>query len=236
MGLGLVAGVRAPLTGLFRILRDPALRAHLTAPLLLTAVVYLVFFAAAAFYSPTIVDWLWHRPEGGSRFLWLLLVPLVFALCVVVLGLAFVTVALLIGGPFYQRMVLYVLQAAGVEAREPRWSVGALNDLAVAICLILPSTVCAVLALVPAIGVAFAAIGAVLSSLGLAISATSPTLLSMGMPVGARLRSFAGAIPFLLGLGAMLSAAMAIPLLILIALPSAMVGAAEAWTEKSRSV
>lgn len=232
---GFFRGALSVPRGLLIISRAPDLRRLALLPILITAVLWLVTVTATAANAQRLLGLVWARPDGGAALVfWYALLPVLFVLAVVGLALLAVTCAGLVAGPFYDRMAASVLRKRGLRVHDSSFVDGALWELARAMVFVIPAVTCAAIGLIPGVGVPFVGLAAGLSWLGLGSTALSPTLLAAGLPFGARLRALVAAAPILAGAGAVIALSLLVPLLGLLSLPCAVVGAAELWADAAR--
>jgi len=234
--LGFFSGVWAVPWGLGRILRDAKLKQLLVVPLLLTSVVYVIGAYLLIRYAPGVMDWLWHRPDGGwLEALWILALIALYVLATVIAFLLFATVAEAVGGPFYDKMVKHVLASHGIASTEPSFWAGTIPDLVRSLVFLAFVLGCALLGLIPVIGVVFVVIGSILGWLGLAASATNSVLAMTGHSGGRRLGYLFSHFFPMLGLGAVMGLGMLVPGLAVVVIPAGLVGATELYARGART-
>jgi uncharacterized protein involved in cysteine biosynthesis len=224
---GLLAGARAPFRGAVRLARDARLRGLLLRPLALTTALYGILLGGGAWAVPRLLEQLWARPDGeAARVLWWLLVPILFAAWVAALAVLFASIAGLIAGPFYDRIVVGLLTQEGVAAKDPPLVASIAGSAVRALLFGVPASMLGLLAFLPGVGPGFAIAGAVFSAIGLGAGALAPALLAAGLDLRARVRFGWQARGAIAGLGLVLVLSSLVPLAILLALPSAMAGGA----------
>ncbi|MCK6546118.1 EI24 domain-containing protein [Myxococcota bacterium] len=234
---GLVAGALAVLFGVRRLAAEPAMRRLALVPVALTAVLYAVLVTVIAFFADDVLAWAWAQPESGVlRWVWYVLVPFVFLALLVPLVLMFMTIAEAVGGPFYDRMAIRVLEGHGMRATDPGLIRGTVPDLLRSSGFALVGLTFAALSLVPVVGVAFGAIATLVAWLGFASAAINPALQVSGLGLGARVRYTFSAFATMAGMGAVIGVSLMVPLLGLVSLPAAVIGAAELYARTQRAV
>lgn len=227
--LGLVVGAYAVIWGAGQILSTPKLRKLTFVPFVLSFVFYLLSFGGIFTFGDDLVGWLW-TPDSEVWWqvgLWWVAVVLLIALSLLVMVLLFATVVELVGGPFFDKMAMLVLERHGVPTREPGFIEGTFPDLVRSLAFVCVAIPFLLLGLIPGIGAVFAAIGTGIAWLGLASGAVNPSLVVTEHTVWARLRWVRRYLFTGLGLGAVISTALLVPIVGLVALPAAIVGAAE---------
>lgn len=233
---GLVAGALAVLFGLRRLTADPAMRRLALIPIALTTLLYAGLVAAIAVFADDVLAWVWAQPESGIlHWVWYVLVPFVFLVLLVPFVLMFMTIAEAVGGPFYDQMAIRVLESHGLRAEDPGLIRGTIPDLARSTGFALTGLAFAALALVPVVGIAFGAIATLVAWLGLASAAINPALQVSGLGLGARVRYTFSSFATMAGMGAVIGVSLMVPLLGLLSLPSAVIGAAELYARTRRA-
>lgn len=229
---GLFTGAGSVFWGLSRILSDARLRRLALVPLLLTGVLYLVLVALILWQGPAVAEWIWNAFDLGrdtwwqTILYWLVVVTGMLGL-VVLLVLLFTTLAEVVGGPFYDKMAIRVLETHGIRAREPGLIEGTVPDVIRSLLFVIPSALCWGLGFIPVIGIVFWVIGGAFVWLGFASAAVNPALLVTGSGLGERLGYVFRYAFTMLGIGGVVAASMLVPLVGLLAIPSSIVGASE---------
>lgn len=228
---GFFAGALSVFRGLRRLAEDRALRRLAVVPVLVTAVLYLLAACAALLYVKDLLAMIWARPSSGAGLLiWNLLLPVVLLCLFAVMALLFTTVADLIGGPFYDRMAIRVLREHQISADDPGFLRGTAVSVAGGLAYLAAAATCGLLSLLPGVGPVFFVAGAVVAALGFATSALGPTLGSTGVPFRTRLTYFRSSFSSMVGIGAVIGAALLVlPLLGLVFIPAGVIGAAELY-------
>ena len=172
----------------------------------------------------------WELGSGGAG-------PYVYAWLIALFGFAvgllalmillFTTVAEAVGGPFYDKMAIHVLDRHAVSSREPGLIEGTVPDILRSLLFVIPAGVCWLLGFIPVVGIAFWVLGGAIVWLGFASASVNPSLMVTGHKLGGRV-SFVFRFPFtMLGMGGVIALSMLVPLIGLIAIPSSIVGASE---------
>lgn len=232
-------GAGAVVWGLFRILQDRRLRRLAMIPLLLTGVLYVILTAALLLYAPDIAEYLWETQAWArdtwweTGVYWLVVLAALGAIFVVLL-LLFTTVVEIVGGPFLDKMAIRILDGHHIESREPGFIAGTIPDIIRSLLFVIPAAICAPLGFIPVIGIVFWAAGSVIAWLGLASAAFNPALLVTGYKLGGRLRFVFSHFFVSAGLGAVVGLSFFVPLLGLLSIPSALVGASELYAQSCR--
>lgn len=237
---GFFTGVGSVFWGLSRVLSDARLRRLATVPLLLTSVLYLVVMALSVWKGPALIEWIFANLELSRDVWWQAALfwfvgVLAFLALLVLLVLLFTTVAEAVGGPFYDKMAVQILEAHGIGTREPGLIEGTVPDLIRSLLFLIPAGVCWMLGLIPVIGVAFWVLGGAIVWLGFASAAINPALIVTGNGLGARVGFVFRFFFTMLGIGGMVALAMLVPLLGLVAIPASIVGAAELFARTRRA-
>ncbi len=229
---GVFRGAGAVLWGAGRLLKDGKLRSLAVVPVLLTAVLYILVMGLGFFFGPKVVDSLWNSQqwshEGwlGAIGYWLVVV-IALAAMMVLLILLFSTIAEAVGGPFYDKLAVRILDAHGIANQEPGFIEGMVPDLIRSLVFLGGVIVLAVFGWIPVVGVPFFVASAGLAWLGLAASAVNPALLVTGVKMGGRIRFVFRYFFTSLGMGAVIGLSLMVPFLGLVVIPSAIVGASE---------
>lgn len=237
---GFFTGVGAVFWGLGQITGDPRLRRLAVVPLLLTTFLYLVLMAAAVWQGPAVVQWVFDslhlsRDVWWQAILFWIAVTVGFLGLLVLLALLFSTVAEAVGGPFYDKMAIRLLDGHGIRTREPGLVEGTVPDIIRSLLFVIPAAVCWPLGFIPGVGVGFWVLGGVVVWLGFASAAVNPALMVTGHALGARVGFVFRYFATMLGLGGVVALAMLVPLLGLIAIPSSIVGASELFARARRA-
>lgn len=233
---GFFSGAFAVFRGAGKIFADAELRKLTIVPLLITGALYFVLLILAVFFADDVLARLWPQPpEGALRYLWYVLLPFVFVAMLAPFALLFSSIAEAIGGPFYDRMALRVLSEYSISGREPGLIRGTVPDFFRSLTLAAIGGACALLALIPVVGIAFAVIGGVLTCIGFAWSAVNSALMVTGLGLRARIAFVAGSFMAMAGIGAVVMASLLVPFLGLLALPSAVVGATDLYARSLRA-
>lgn len=231
---GVFVGAGAVVWGLIRILQDVQLRRLAVIPLVLTGVLYVAVTVALMLYAPDLAAWIWDSQAWTREHWWQagvywLIVLIAVGAVFVVLLLLFTTVVEIIGGPFFDKMAVRILDGHHIESHEPGFIEGTIPDVIRSLLFVIPAGVCALLGFVPLVGIAFWGAGSIIAWLGLASAAFNPALLVTGYKLGGRVRFVFAHFFVSLGLGAVVGLSFLVPLLGLVSIPSALVGASELY-------
>lgn len=233
---GVVLGFGAVVAGTKRVLTDRGLRKLAIVPIIITLLVYLLLFGASIFYADDLLDLLWARPsEGWTVYVWYAAWAASLLAAMLVLFLLFATLVEAIGGPFYDKMVIHVLEEKGIPTREPGWIMGTVPDLFRALLLLGLTLVCSVLGIIPIIGLPFSIMGMLLVWFSLALGAINPVLLVTGHSLGSRFTFATRSFGTTMGIGATVALSLFVPLVGLISIPGAVVGAADLYSRRAVS-
>ncbi|CAN0592244.1 unnamed protein product, partial [Laminaria digitata] len=131
---GFFTGVGSVVWGLSRILGNARLRKLAVVPLLLTAALYFVLMALTVWKGPDVMQWVWGTLNLSREVWWQAVLFWVLAVIgvvglLVLLVLLFTTIAEAVGGPFYDKMAMQVLDEHGIGTREPGLIEGTVPDL-----------------------------------------------------------------------------------------------------------
>jgi uncharacterized protein involved in cysteine biosynthesis len=132
-------------------------------------------------------------------------------------------------------MAVRVLAQYSIVGREPGLIRGTLPDMVRSLLLASLSGVCAALALIPAVGIAFVIIGALVSWIGFASAAINSALMVTGVGLRDRLRFIMRSFSAMAGIGAVVFAALFVPFAGLLALPAAVIGATDLYARMLKS-
>ncbi len=233
---GFFSGAASVPRGIGRVLSDAPLRKLAMIPLLITAVLYIGAIVALFVWGADLLDWAWPKPsEGWLKWLWYVVLPLGIALIVVVVALLFSTVAEAVGGPFYDKMAMRVLEGEGIATKDPGLLRGTIPDLLRSLAFVAATVGFGVLSFIPVIGIGFAVIGAAIAWVGLAAAAVNPALLVTGYGIFGRLRFFLRSPMALAGMGVAIGVVLLVPLAGLIAIPGSVVGASSLYARSRRA-
>lgn len=225
---GFANGVRAVFSGLRAILGDGALQRLTILPLMITTVLYVAIFAAGYMLSDDVLALLWARPEEGAMLiLWYVVQVVVLIAFVAILIVSFVGAANVVAGPFYERLADRILEAHRVPRKPAPLVLNILREIAWSLTFTIPAAICGLLSLLPGVGIGFAVVAAMVAGLGLAGAAIGPALSATGRGYFERLGFFRRGFGMLAGVALVMSVAIFVPLLGLIAIPSAIVGITE---------
>jgi uncharacterized protein involved in cysteine biosynthesis len=234
---GFFRGARAVVQGSLRVLSDSELRKLALAPVFLTTIAYLVGGVSLFVFGDDLWARLWARPESGWMLpLWYVALVVAALAVLVVAGLLFATVAEALGGPFYDKLAIKLLSRQQIATKEPGLIAGIVPDLFRSFLFLVPTVVCAVLGLVPGIGLLFGALGFLISSLGLASAAINPALAVTEHGLSQRIGFVMRHPVTMLGLGSVILLSLTIPFLALLTLPGAIVGATDLYAEARAKV
>lgn len=227
--LGFLVGAYAVVWGADRIASDPGLRRLAIWPLALTVTLYLVFLTLVTMFAgDLVVSVLPEVPDGfWGTLVWWVVTILLLGVTFLVLVLLFSTVAEAIGGAFYDRMAIRILHGHNIATREPGFIESTFPDLLRSLMFVFATMVFAVLGLIPVIGIVFVVLATGVAWLGFASAAVNPSLLVTEHNLSDRLEWLRTHLSTSLGIGAVVAAAMLVPLLGLLAIPASIVGAAE---------
>ena len=227
---GFFVGVGAVLKGLSRLIREKSLRGLAITPLLISVVVYGLALVFAGFYVDDLVAELWTKPESGYMlYVWYVLVPVVYLALVVVLALMFVSFAGVVSGPFYEKMVTQVLASHGIESADPGIIKGSVYEISRSLVFVVPAVLCAMLGLIPVLGIPFIVVGTLIGWVGLASMAMNPTLVATKHSLRQQVRYPVQSLAVMLGIGTVLGVSLMVPVLGLVVLPAAVIGAADLY-------
>ncbi len=232
--LGFFGGAWAVIRGAGDILADPKLRKLAIIPILLTAVLYLALVIGAGVYADDLLGKIWSRPEGWLRFLWYALIPFVFVALLAPFVLLFSTITGMIGNSFYERMVVHVLSRHSIRIRESGFIEGMFSDVARSLLFTIAGSLCALLALLPFIGIVFAMLGTLIACFNFGSAAVNPVLKATGAGFADRIAFLFRSFMLVLGIGTSVALMLLIPLAGLIAIPAAVVGATELSAQSMR--
>ncbi|MCB9654326.1 MAG: EI24 domain-containing protein [Deltaproteobacteria bacterium] len=223
--IGFLLGVRTVFVGLGRLRADPALRRLALVPLILTLLLYAATLGVLPFVVTGLVDWVWARPsEGILVYLWYFAAVLIGLAGFAALALLFTTIVELVGGSFYDRMAVRVLEGYGLPTREPGWWVGTVPDLFRGLFFL------GVLGILTAVGWIFPPLfflGLVVNWLAFSASCVNAPLLVTQHGARDRFAYLFRSFGTMLGVGAVVQLSLLVPLLGLISIPAAVVGAAD---------
>ncbi len=231
---GMFIGAYAVFWGLLRILRDERLRKLALLPLLLTFVLYSGLIVSLVLFGEDLFGKIWQPPEGWMLIVWWMTFLLTMVAAIGVMVLLFASIAEAVGGPFYDKMAIRILDAHSVATKEPPWFAGTLPDLLRSLLFLLPAVVCSLIGLVPVIGIPFVALGGAIASIGFASAAINPALMVTGHTLGDRMRFVFRHPLAMLGMGAVVSLSMLVPFLGLASIPASIVGATELYANTKR--
>lgn len=233
---GFISGVASVPRGIGRVLSDAPLRKLALIPLLITAVLYVAAIVALVWWGADLLDWAWPKPsEGWLKWLWYVVLPLGVLLIVVVFALLFSTVAEAVGGPFYDKMAIRVLEGEGIPAKDPGLLGGTIPDILRSLLFVAAAVGFGVLSFIPVVGIPCAVVGTAIAWVGLAAAAVNPALLVTGYGIGGRLRFFLRSLGALAGMGLAIGVVLMVPLAGLIAIPGSVVGASALYARSRRA-
>ncbi|MEK7865602.1 MAG: EI24 domain-containing protein [Planctomycetota bacterium] len=233
---GFVSGVASVPRGINRLLSDAPLRKLAMIPLLITTVLYIAAIVALFVWGADLLDWAWPKPsDGWLKWLWYVVLPLGIILIVIVIALLFSTVAEAVGGPFYDKMAMRVLEGEGISTRDPGLFRGTIPDMFRSLLFVAAAVGFGVLSFIPVIGLPFAILGTSIAWVGLAAAAVNPALLVTGYGIGGRLRYFLRSYSALAGMGVAIGVVLLVPLAGLIAIPGSVVGASALYARSRRA-
>jgi|GEM_PF-2094752 len=237
---GFFTGVGSVVWGLSRILGNARLRKLAVVPLLLTAALYFVLMALTVWKGPDVMQWVWGTLNLSREIWWQAALFWVLAVIgvvglLVLLVLLFTTIAEAVGGPFYDKMAMQVLDEHGIGTREPGLIEGTVPDLIRSLLFLIPAALCWVLGLIPVVGVAFWVLGGVVVWLGFASAAINPALIVTGSGLGARVGFVFRFFFTFLGIGGVVAVSMLVPIVGLITIPGSIVGASELFARTRRA-
>jgi CysZ protein len=225
---GFFAGARAVFSGLGAIARDRELRRLAMLPLAITIFLYVGGLAAGVLLADDALGLLWAKPESGFGLaLWYVAVVALVAALVLVLIVTFLAVVNVVAGPFYEKMAERILRLHQVPISSLPFFPALACEIAWSVTFALPAFLLAALSLIPGIGPLFGVAALGLGGVGLASSAVGPALSATGRGYRARLSFVAGSMRLLAGMGIVMSLAILVPVVGLIAIPSAVAGATE---------
>lgn len=221
--------------GSLRVLADGELRSLALAPILLTSIAYVLGLGTLFIFGDDLWSRVWSRPDSGWLVpLWYGALIVAFLAVLVVAGLLFASIAEALGGPFYDKLAIKLLSRHQIPTKEPGLIAGIVPDLFRSFLFLVPTVLCAILGLIPGIGLAFGALGFLISALGLASAAINPALAVTEHGLGQRL-AFVWRHPVtMVGMGAVVLLSLTVPFLALLTLPGSIVGATELYAEASR--
>lgn len=225
---GFMVGAYSVVWGLSRLVSDRKLRNLAVVPLALTALLYVLAVTTLIIFADDLVALVWAQPESTVLLiLWWLAAVLLVAGSLVVLVLLFSTLAEAIGGVFYDRMAVRILKSHGIRTREPGLIEGTVPDIFRSLLFIAPTLVFGVLGLIPVVGLIFIILGTGVAWLGFASAAVNPALMVTENNLRDRLAWLRTHLFTALGMGAVIAAAMLMPLFGLLTIPASIIGAAE---------
>jgi CysZ protein len=227
---GFFTGIGAVLKGLSRLVREKSLRGLAVAPLLIAIITYVMALVFSGVYVDDLVSTLWAKPEAGYMlYVWYVLVPVVYVALVAVLALMFVSFAGVISGPFYEKMVNQVLSDHGIKSSDPGIIKGTMYEISRSLVFVVPAMLCALMGLIPVVGVPFIIAGTLIGWLGLASMAMNPTLVATKHSLRQQIRFPVQSLGVMLGVGLVLGVSVVVPVLGLLVLPSAVIGVADLY-------
>ena len=226
---GFLRGVGDVIAGFGVLLREPKQRRRAVIPILLTLLAYAGALAGVAFGAEPLLQLLWSEPAAGwtvERIGWVL-VRWGLALGLFV-GLCFLFTAVLeiIAGPFFDDMARLELDRRGMPRGDPGLWDGTVLEAARAILMALPLLLFGVAALIPALTIPAGVLGTGWAWFGLGAGAVNPSLVQTGRGMRARLAFTRAHFGWVLGVGALIGAALLIPVVGWVALPAGVIGAA----------
>lgn len=228
---GLFSGALSVLWGFQKILRDPRLRTLAVIPLALTAATYLLMLGLTVYFSGEVLDLIWQKPSSAWLvWLWYVVMVVMITGAIAIFALLFNTVAELVGGPFFDKMALHVLETHGLPGTEPGLIEGTVPDLVRSLMFLLPALSCALLGLIPGVGVFFVVVGTAIGWIGLGSTAINPVLTLTRHNLSDRLQYTKKNAPTLLGMGAVIAGVLLIPLFGVVVIPAGTVGASELFS------
>lgn len=227
-------GLFAPVRGALWLVRHPELWPWAALPMLLTIWSILGALWMAWSFSDDVLAWFWPRPKGALLVAWAVVEAVFLLSSFVVSALALWVLGHLIAGPFYDRMAEAVeAQVVGPSGEAFDWSVAigdallsfrhSLLGLVIYASVVVPLLL---LNLIPGIGsAAYAVCGALATGLFLSRDL-------FDVPLSRRRTSFVGKVRYLrdhfwlaMGLGLGTAGLLAVPLVDLLVLPCAVLGA-----------
>lgn len=212
---------------------QPELRKLALIPLAITLFVYISVMGTAGFFVDDVLAAIWTQPESGwLQYVWYALIPVIFLVLVVLVTLTFVSIAGVVSGPFYEKMVIHVLGNHGLAAEEVPLIPSVLNEVVRSVCFLVPAVVLAVIGFIPGVGLPFAAAGTAMGWLGLASNAVTPALAVTGSSLGDQMRFPFSSLTFMLGLGMTVGVSLLVPVLGLLSIPSAVIGVTDAYARQ----
>ncbi len=226
---GFFVGGGAVFWGLRRMLADGKLRGLAVIPLILTTLVYSLLSGGIIFLTPHLLER--FKPDDWMVYLWWLMVVVLVLGLLALAAILFTAIVELVGGPFYDKMAAYMLDEVGIAWTDPGFVKGAVPDLVRGLVLAIPAALCWGLSLIPVVGVPFWVLGLLLAWFGLGSGALNPSLLMTGHTGAQRVKWFSRYLWITLGTGAVISLAMFVPFLGLVAIPSAVVGASRLYAK-----
>lgn len=226
---GFLRGVGDVVVGFGVLAREPKQRRRAVVPILLTLLAYAGALAGVAFGAEPLLQLLWSEPAAGwtvERVGWVL-VRWGLALGLFV-GLCFLFTAVLeiVAGPFFDGMARLELDRRNVPRGDPGLWDGTVLEALRAILMALPLLVFGLAALIPALTVPAGVLGTGWAWFGLGAGAVNPSLVQTGRGMRARLAFARAHFGWVLGLGAVIGAALLIPVIGWVALPAGVIGAA----------
>lgn len=229
--LGLFSGAVSVLWGFQKILRDGRLRALSVVPMVLTVLAYLLVMGATVYFAGDVLAIAWKKPDSAWLvWLWYLVTALMVTGAFAILALLFNTIAEAVGGPFFDKMALHVLGTHGLSGHELGLIEGTVPDLVRSLLFLVPAVICALLGLLPVVGVFFFVVGTGIGWVGLASTAINPALALTRHTLTERLQYTWTHVFTMLGMGAVIALVLAVPLLGVVVIPAGTVGATELFS------
>jgi uncharacterized protein involved in cysteine biosynthesis len=228
---GFITGIRSVFSGAGRLLRERELRVNALVPLLITLVAYLIAIGVFAIYVDDLMARLWLPPEDWKIYLWYALVPVVVVFFIVLLAMIFVTVATMISGPFYEKMVSHLLRGHEITPQSIGFLKGLYYEIVRALFFLVPAVGLAVLGIIPFVGAPFAVFGITIGWLGLASTSINPALMMTGHGTSSQIRFVFRSFWVLFGAGAVIGLSLTVPLLGLLVIPCSFVGLTDLYAD-----
>lgn len=228
---GFFGGAQAVFVGLGRLIRQKDLRKLAVTPLLITVVTYLVVVVCAAFFTDDLLDAVWQKPTDWLVYIWYAVVPIIFIAVLAALVLLFVSIAGVISGPFYEAMVTRILKEHSISVKDAGLVKGAVYEISRSMVFLVPTLVCAVIGLIPVVGIPFVIVGTTIGWLGLASMAVNPALVATGNGMGDQISFVFKSVMPMIGVGMILGLSLLVPVLGLLSIPSAVIGVTELYAK-----
>lgn len=231
----LLAGTRALVTGFGTIVRSPRMLLLGAVPALITSVVLLGLLVALVYFAGDIVTWLTPFAEGwseGVREAIRVLAAIALVGAAAVAGsLSFIALTLLIGGPFYEAIAERTERQLGLDTHDDGAGTlrsvgrGVRDSLKLVVVAALGAVVLFAIGFVPVVGQATAVVlAALFGAWVISLEMIGLVFQRRGLRLGDRHRALRRNKAAVLGFGVPTYVLCLVPVVQLIAIPSAVVG------------